>query len=285
MFTNSPRIFAHQASLNKGNFVLPDYILNKTDEEVNLFHRFCPHRMYPLHKPGEHVKNIFCKFHGFEWDETGTPLNNTKKLHCGKVTTGKSGLIFKNFQEPDHSWVEDLAKEKNLRYSHSFQGQSKGSWLWLMDAEADLLHVYNNGIHPFLAQQINLEDIEMDQGDGWILQTHPDGWWLYVFPFTFVEYGRPGCVMVNTVVPDNIDSEYGFKWITQFYYDDSIGPNARMIFETLERVFNEDVQAAELQKGDYYPLMKPMNKYEDHCIHFGKWFLEQKRRAKNGGIA
>lgn len=265
-------MFAHEAVLSAGNFVLPDYILNRTDTEFNLFHRFCPHRQYPMHKPGEHVKSMFCKFHGFEWDETGTPLNNPKKLHCGKLTRGASGLLFRNFEEPDHAWVRDLASEKSLKYSHSVQGSSKGSWLWLMDAEADLLHVYNQGIHPFLASQINLEDIVLDQGDGWILQSHPNGWWLYIFPFTFVEYGRPGCVMVNTVIPDKLDSEYGFKWITQFYYDDRVGPNERLIFETLDMVFKEDVEAAEQQAVDYYPLMKAINRYEDHCVHFGNWY-------------
>ncbi|MEN9389815.1 MAG: hypothetical protein RLY61_899 [Candidatus Parcubacteria bacterium] len=274
MFSNPPRIFAHSSILESGNYVLPDYILNKKDNAFNLFHRYCPHRQYPMHNPGEHVKNISCKFHGFQWDETGEPLNNPKKLHCGSLTEGRSGLLFKNFKEPDHSWVKDLETENHLKYSHSIHGESKGSWLWLMDAEADLLHVYNNGIHPFLAQQVNLEDIIMEQGDGWILQTHPSGWWLYIFPFTFVEYGRPGCVMVNTVIPNDLNTEYGFKWVTQFYYDDNVRANERLIFETLDDVFREDVEAAELQHVNYYPLMKAMNRYEDHCVHFGKWFRE-----------
>jgi phenylpropionate dioxygenase-like ring-hydroxylating dioxygenase large terminal subunit len=276
MFKIVPRIFAHKAVVDKGNFVLPDYILNKGDDTVNLFHRYCPHRMYPLHEPGEHVDNIYCKFHAFEWSKDGTPLNNPKKIHCGTTTTGRSGLVFKNFVEPNHKWVDDLSKETDIVYSHSFHGSSKGSWLWLMDAEADLLHIHKNGIHPFLSQQVVLDDIKTDQGDGWIHQEQPDGWWLYIYPFTFVEYGRPGCVMVNTVIPNDINSEYGFKWITQFYYHPSVGPNTRMIFETLETVFKEDVATAELQKGDYFPLMKAMNKYENHCVHWGQWFLENR---------
>jgi len=271
MFDKPPKIFAHVSALQDKNFVVPEYILNKQGHTINLFHRFCPHRMYPLADPGVQVEKITCKFHGLQWDKTGEPLNNNKKLHCGSAIVGKSGLIFKNFIEPDHHWVDDLSKEKNLVYSHSCQGQSKSSWLWLMDAEADLLHVYRQGIHPFLAQQINLEDIVMEQGDGWILQNHPTGWWLYIFPFTFVEYGNPGMVMVNTVVPHSKNSEYGFDWITQFYYDVTATPDRRYIFETLEQVFKEDVAAAEKQKGNYFPLMKAMNRYEDHCIHFGKW--------------
>jgi hypothetical protein len=277
MFTNPPKIFAHVASVVQGNFVLPEVILNKSHNEINLFHRFCPHRMYPLHTTGEHVSNIVCKFHNFEWDKDGVPVNNTKKLKCGTAEVGRSGLIYKNFVEPNHKWVDDLANETELVYSHSLQGESKGSWLWLMDAEADLLHLYKGGIHPFLSQQIELSDIVTDQGEGWILQSHPGGWWLYIFPFTFVEYGQSGCVMVNTVVPNDINTEYGFKWITQFYYHPSVNPNTRMIFETLETVFKEDVATAELQKGNYFPLMNAMNQYEDHCVHFGKWFKKNKK--------
>ena len=271
MFKNPPKILAHVSSVNNSNFVLPDYILNNGGNQINLFHRFCPHRMYPLHEPGDQVEEIQCKFHNFKWSSNGTPINNTKKLGCGNADIGKSGLVFKNFVEPDHHWVADLAREQNLEYSHSYTGTSKGSWLWLMEAEADLLHVYQQGIHPFLAQQINLEDIVMEQEDGWILQNHPTGWWLYIFPFTFVEYGNPGLVMVNTVIPHSKDSEYGFDWITQFYYDSTATPDRRYIFETLEQVFKEDVAATEKQKGNYFPLMKAMNRYEDHCVHFGKW--------------
>jgi hypothetical protein len=276
MFTNPPKILAHISSVVDGNFVAPEYILNKSNDSINLFHRYCPHRRYPLHTPGEVIQEVSCKFHNFKWQVDGTPINNTKKLGCGQADIGNSGLIFKNFVEPKNHWVIDLAKEQNLKYSHSFTGSSDSSWLWLMDAEADLLHVYNQGIHPFLSQQINLEDIVMEQGDGWILQNHPTGWWLYIFPFTFVEYGNPGMVMVNTVTPRNSTNEYGFDWITQFYYDPSTTFDRRYIFETLETVFKEDVAASKLQRGDYFPLVKAMNRYEDHCVHFGNWVKQHK---------
>lgn len=278
MFNSVPKILAHSSVVDQGNYVLSDYILNKSDDptQVNLFHRYCPHRMYPLHNVGELVQDIWCKFHNFKWDAKGIPINNPKKLTCGSANVGKSGLVFKDFVEPDNHWVDDLAKEKNLRYSHCYTGTSKGSWLWLMDAEADLLHVYNQGIHPFLSQQIDLEDIVLEQGDGWILQNHPNGWWLYIFPFTFVEYGRPGMAMVNTVIPHDANSEHGFDWISQFYYDSTVSADRRYIFETLEQVFKEDVAASEKQKGNYFPLMKAMNRYEDHCVHFGKWVRENK---------
>ena len=271
MFKSIPKIFAHISSVDKGNFVLPEVILNKFNDEINLFHRFCPHRMYPLAEPGEHIEGITCKFHGLQWDKDGTPTNNTKKITCGHADIGISGLIFKNFQEPDHQWVSDLYAEHNLKYRHSYYGSSNGSWLWFMDVNTDLLHVFKEGIHPFLSKQINLEDIKMDEGENWVLQSHPDGWWCCIYPFTFVEYGRPGKLSINTVIPNNINNEFGFTWMTQIYYDDSVDINSKMIFETLEPVFHEDVRAAEMQKGNYFPLTTAMNRYEDHSVHFGNW--------------
>lgn len=276
MFNNPPRIFAHKTIVDNGNFVLPDYILNKGDDSVNLFHRFCPHRMYPLHHPGEHVENIHCKLHNFNWAKDGTPLDNPKKIHCGVTTTGRSGLVFKNFEEPDHAWVDEIANETNLVYSHCVQGESNGSWLWLMDIEADLLHIHKTGIHPLLAQMIDLKDVTTEEGDGWVIQRQPWGWWLYIWPYAFIEYGRPGCLMVNTVIPNSADSEYGFKWVSQYYYDPSVSNERREHFQIIDPVFEEDLETAELQKGDYFPLIKSTSKYEDHCVHFGNWIKENR---------
>jgi phenylpropionate dioxygenase-like ring-hydroxylating dioxygenase large terminal subunit len=279
MFTKKPpKILAHISALDNQNFTVPEFILNKVDTGVNLFHRFCPHRMYPLADPGTHVDEITCKFHGLQWDKFGIPINSDKKLSCGTAEVGLSGLIFKNFQEPDHQWVKDLQAEKNLKFSHTYHGSSKGSWLWFMDVNTDLLHVFKEGIHPFLSKQVNLEDIKMEHGEDWILQTHPDGWWCCIYPFTFVEYGRPGMLSINTVIPDDINTEYGFTWMTQIYYDDAVSVNSRMIFETLESVFHEDILAAEMQKGKYFPLSSAMNRYEDHCVHFGNWIKSNRSK-------
>lgn len=279
MFKHQPKLLGHRSIFEFGNFITPEYILNHGNNyDVNLFHRFCPHRRYPLSENyGIHIKEITCKFHNFQWSEEGVPLNNNKKLKCGSANIGRSGLIFKDFIEPDHKWVNDLQKEEHLNYSHSSQGSSKGSWLWLMDIEADLLHIHNNnGIHPFLSSQISLNDIILEQGNGWILQNHPFGWWLYIYPYSCIEYGYNGKLRVNYIIPHDVDSEFGFDWITQFYYDSDIDCNDRLIFETLDDVFEEDVAAIELQKGKYFPLINPINQYEDHCVHWGQWVIENK---------
>jgi hypothetical protein len=83
---------------------------------------------------------------------------------------------------------------------------------------------------------------------------------------------------INTVIPDDINTEYGFTWMTQIYYDDAVSVNSRMIFETLEPVFHEDILAAEKQKGKYFPLSSAMNRYEDHCVHFGNWIKSNRSK-------
>lgn len=278
MFDRPPKILAHSSVLNQGNYVLHEYIINKGSVGINLFKRYCPHRMYPLHDVGDVVHDIVCNFHNFKWDKNGTPVNNDKKLNCGTATFGRSGLIFQNFHEPNHKWVDDIAQEKNLNYSHCMQGRSAGSWLWLMDAEADYLHVGAGHVHPRLSKIIDSKLAMLDQGDGWILQTHKPNWWsLYVYPYTFLEY-QPGCLAVNHVVPEDVNSEFNFEWITQYYYDDTVDTDQRKEFETLEDVFKEDVNAIEKQRGKYFPLMNSSSRLEDHCIHFGEWYRKNVRK-------
>jgi hypothetical protein len=228
--------------------------------------------MYPLATPGETVNNIICNFHGFEWTKDGVPVNNDRKLGCGSAKIGRSGLIFKDFVEPDHQWVDDLAKETNLEFSHVTTGESTGSWLWMMEIQADLLHVRTGEhvVHPWLSSVEDLDNVNMESGDSWIIQSCSTGWWVFIYPYTFVEWS-PGCLSVNYTTPNDINNEFGFKWITQFYYSPEIVSERKTIFEKLEDVFHEDVVAIESQKGPFYPLMKAVNRLEEHCIHFGKW--------------
>jgi hypothetical protein len=48
MFKNPPKILAHKSAIIEKNYVTPEYILNNDNNSVNLFNRYCPHRMYPL---------------------------------------------------------------------------------------------------------------------------------------------------------------------------------------------------------------------------------------------
>ena len=116
----------------------------------------------------------------------------------------------------------------------------------------------------------------MDSGNGWILQTCSTGWWLFIYPFTFIEWSL-GCVAVNYTIPRDIKNEFGFEWNTQFYFDPAVSVEQRNTFEELiEDVFVEDVAAIEKQKGKYFPIVNAHNRLEDHCVHFGKWVTEHK---------
>jgi phenylpropionate dioxygenase-like ring-hydroxylating dioxygenase large terminal subunit len=273
IFNKPPTILAHKSAVANGNYVTPDYILNKNNNEVNLFHRYCPHRLYPLAKVGDIVQNIVCKFHGFEWSDEGIPINNDRKIVCGKAQIGKSGLIFKDFVEPSHQWVQDLAGETRLEFSHVRTGTSKGSWLWMMEIQADLLHIRKGEdvVHPSLAEATDLDDVAMDHGEGWILQTCSTGWWLFIYPFTFVEWSL-GKIAVNYTTPNDINEEFGFSWHTQYYFNPNVTREERETFEFfVEDVFHEDVETIEQQKGGYFPLMKSISRLEEHCVHFGQW--------------
>ena len=277
MFKNVPQVLAHKSALNTGSFVTPNYILSKNGDEINALSRMCPHRYYPIGEEGETLTEITCKFHGFTFDSSGKPLNNNLRLACTETNIGRSGLVFKNFVEPEHKWVDDLANEKNLVYSHSWSGTSKGSWLWIMEAEADMLHIRKGGIHPWLSENYKPEEVILEQGDGWICQSPPHGWWLYIYPYTFVEWDV-GRVAVNYTIPHDKNSEYGFDWISQFYYDPNISSEQRKTFEMFEDVFKEDVEAIEKQMRPYTPLAKTFNAFEDHTYHFGDWVTKYKNK-------
>ena len=276
MFKNPPKILAHNSALHAGSFVTPEFILSRNDNRINALSRMCPHRFYPIGVEGENIENITCKFHGFQFDSNGTPLNNNLRLPCTDTTIGRSGLIFRNFNEPHNEWVDTLQKETNLSYYCTFSGTSSGSWLWMMDVQVDLLHIKKNGIHPVLSTLINLDDIKMIDGDGWILQTFETGWWLCIYPYTFVEWTE-GCVAINYVIPKDMNHEYGFKWTTQIYFDLSVVTTKQQKdFMLIEDVFKEDVEAIEKQMRPYIPLLTSDSRLENQVVHFGDWVIKNR---------
>jgi hypothetical protein len=263
--------------LSDKNFTTSEYILAKDNDRVKLLNRFCPHRMYPISQPGDRIEQLVCKFHGFEWTKEGTPVNNNRNIHCGSAEISAGGLVVQNFIEPNHKWVDDISNETDLEYSHTLTGASQGSWLWMMEIQVDLLHIRKGEdvVHPELAKVTDLDLVTMEQGEGWVLQSSPTGWWLFIYPFTFIEWS-PGCLAINSVTPNDINNEFGFSWTTQFYYSPSVTEEKRKEMETLEDVFKEDVGAIEMQKGGWFPLKRSSNRLEDHCVHFGEWVLKHR---------
>lgn len=276
MFKNPPKIIGHISALNLGSFVGQEYIMTKVNDKVVLLNRLCPHRFYPISELGN-TDDIICKLHGFSFQKDGNPINNPYKLSCHKSNVGKSGLVFRNFVEPNHKWVEDVSNEKNLQYSHCYTGKSDGNWLWLMEIEADLLHIQKNGVHPWLATQIDPDTVKLENGDDWIYQEHPDGWWVYVFPFIFIEWSK-GCLSINCTFPNDINKETGYTWLTQLYYDPEVPQEKRDIFNKIEDVFREDVLVSEMQKTKYIPYKKSLNRLEDQAVIFGNWVSKNRIR-------
>lgn len=278
MFKNPPKVVGHVSSLKTGLFVGQEYIMSKVDDEIKLFNRICPHRFYPIDETGNQPDNITCKLHGFSFNNDGSSKNSPYKLNCQNYNLGKSGLVFKNFIEPNHKWVNDIASERNLVYSHSYSGKSDGNWLWLMEIEADLLHIIKDGVHPWLATQVDVNSVQLENDDGWIYQEHTDGWWVYIFPFIFLEWSK-GCLSINSTFPYDINKETGFNWLTQIYYDPTISNEKRVVFNKIEDVFREDVLVSEKQKTKYIPYKKSINRLEDQSVVFGKW-VEKNRISK-----
>jgi hypothetical protein len=150
----------------------------------------------------------------------------------------------------------------------------------MMEIQADLLHIRQgkDAVHPNLSEVTDLDVTTLDQGDGWALQTCSTGWWLCIYPFTFVEYSE-GCLAINCTTPHDIKNEFGFDWHTQYYFNNDIPTERRDQFEFyVEPVFKEDVIAIEKQKGPWFPVTVPYNKLEEHCVHYGKWVMANKVR-------
>lgn len=277
MFDLLPIAIAHKKCIEKGMFVAPEYIVSESNGNIKALNKYCPHRRYPLGETGKFLNNIQCQLHGFAFSADGAGINNNRNLTCPSTKLGRSGLLFRDFTEPDHEWVDDLAKETDLIFSHMTSHESHGSWLWSTDIAIDLFHVKSGTIHPLLMQQVDPNEFVLEEGNGWALQRfNEQGWWLFIYPFTFIEYHREGCLAINTSIPNDYNNEYGFKWHTQYYYNRDVHADKRLIFETLDLTFDEDVKAAELQKGDYFPLLKVTDKLEKHGVTFGNWITQHR---------
>ena len=286
MFVDPPQIYAHKSALNNGNFVIEEEIIFKNKDCYSLKSRECPHRGYIMHTPGEVVKNVVCKMHGFAWDSKGKPL--TEKPYCdhfyklphhGEVEVGKSGLLFKNFNEPvDAKWVQVLSEQTDLEFNRTIRGESTGSWLWFMEQLADVLHLRQNGIHPRQSLETPLDIMELGIGDSHVTQiyTLPDGtvgYWIYIFPGFAVEF-EPGKLLINRVIPNDVNEEFGFKWELQLYYSPSVDSVKREAWEKQIEVFMEDIEAVENIKRPFFPLKRMVNDLEKLSQYWGEWYLQ-----------
>jgi nitrite reductase/ring-hydroxylating ferredoxin subunit len=271
MFTAPISAIAHKSAQN---LVTEDVIIFGD----RVLSRVCPHRYFPLGKLGKKCdKQITCKLHGFSFDTfTGRGVNNNLSLPQKQITPTKSGIVYDgDFQEPDHWWVDTIAKEKTMFYRDSFKGKSKGSWLWNYETALDLLHLRKDGIHPWLADQMTTDQVSLDEGDGWVLQHFAGGFWLFLFPYTFIEW-MPGGICIVTVKPDSNDTEYGYSWFGQYYYRLGLPQKVIDDFKRIDEVWNEDVAASKLIRRPFTPMLKSDDPLERHNVVFGEWYKRNK---------
>jgi len=294
MFNNPPNIYAHCSALNNGNFVVQNDIIFKNENEYSLKSRECPHRGYTMYEPGDVIKTVVCKMHGFAWDNEGKPLNNVsdpcrnhfyKLPNHGKLNIGKSGLLFQNFEEhANEDWVMALSKLEDIEFNRTITGESKGSWLWMMEQLTDVLHLRQNGVHPrqSLETPLNDNNIEQTLGENFAIQKYTNindttGYWVFIYPGFGVEF-EPGRLLITRVTPKDKNEEFGFYWEMQFYYSPWVDKNERDEWEKCIEVILEDIYAVERIKRPYFPLKRMVNKYETQMHHWGEWYLKNLKK-------
>ena len=289
MFKNPPNIYAHVSALKNGHFVVEDKIIFNNNNTYSLKSRECPHRGYIMQEPGDIVKTVVCKMHGFAWDNEGKPLDNQndpcrnhfyKLPHYGDLELGQSGFLFQNFKELESSeWVQALKLMTDLEYVKTVRIESSGSYLWMMEQFTDVLHIRQDGIHPRQSLETPLDNIEQTLENGCSVQKNTNinglnvGYWVFIYPSFAIEI-EPGKLIIARAVPKNKDTEFGFTLEIQFYYSPWIDQNMRTEWEKAIDVYKEDIAAVEKIKRPFFPLKKMINKYEEQMYDWGQWYLK-----------
>ena len=291
MFDKSPIIYAHSSALNNGNFVIHEDIIFKNENTYSLKTRECPHRGYIMYKPGDVIKTVVCKMHGFAWDNEGKPLDNKnepcrnhfyKLPNHGKIDSGSSGLLFQNFNEDSNSeWIQELSKMQDLEYVKTVIIKSHGSYLWMMEQLTDVLHLRQGGVHPRQSLETPIDLIEQTLEDGISIQKNTNvngvvGYWVFVYPGFAIEI-ESGKLVIARMIPDNKDNEFGYTLEIQFYYSPWVDKNEREEWEKCIEVYVQDAEAVENIKRPYFPLKRMVNKYEEQMYHWGQWYLNNKK--------
>jgi phenylpropionate dioxygenase-like ring-hydroxylating dioxygenase large terminal subunit len=265
-----PRILTYKNVFKNANFFgSSNFVIN---QNLELFPNRCPHRGNKIIKPGT-TKDLFqCNLHGWQWNNNGQPINNNVSLKSQQATLGESGLVFLNWDEPQGvQWVEDL-KNSTFEYSHSLHKQGFGDWRWQMEMHVDLLHVEK--IHPLLHSYVDCTKLRTERGNDWIAQYHDHGWWLFIYPFTHIEW-EPGCFYFSEMTPK--ENDQGYDVYIHYYFDQQVDSVKRQEFAKMaDQTFDEDIQAVnELSSASSYRM--PSNcqhPLEQDIIHFYNWLKE-----------
>ena len=113
--------------------------------------------------------------------------------------------------------------------------------------------------------------INLDQIKNLICQHHEHGWWLFVYPFTHIEW-EPGCLYFSEMSPR--ENGKGYDVYIHYLFNPSVPADVRSKFiEMAEITFDEDITAVnEISSVSTYRM--PSNaphKLEADIKHFYKW--------------
>ena len=261
-----PKLFGHKDSLKDNKFFASTgYVIN---QDMGAFINSCPHRGFPLLQAGSISDTLRCELHGWQWDHQGNPANNSACLKSRQVTVGRSGLMFSDWEEPvDAKWVTDLANDSFV-YSHSTQRSSTGDWKWQMEMHVDLLHV--NTIHPLLTSYVDICKLQTQSGKDWVCQYHEHGWWLFVYPYTHIEW-EPGCLYFSEMK----QTEFGYEVSIHYLFNKDVPLHVRENFiQVAEVTTNEDLEAVTRLSANskYKAPAKTLNPLEVDIKHFYNWY-------------
>jgi len=266
-----PKILTHTSVFKKENFFGSSHYV--VDQNLKLFPNKCPHRGNKIISPGATKKEFKCGLHGWQWSSDGSPLNNNVTLKPKKASTNKSGLVFLDWEEPiDTQWVNDLSND-TLEYSHSTKKQGLGDWRWQMEMHVDLLHVEQ--IHPLLHSYVDCNTLKTEYGSDWICQYHNYGWWLFIYPFTHIEW-EPGCLYLSEMTPK--ENDQGYDVHIHYLFNPNVDTKTKEHFIMMaETTFDEDITAVnEISANSKYrePNSNANHKLEKDIHHFYKWLEE-----------
>jgi phenylpropionate dioxygenase-like ring-hydroxylating dioxygenase large terminal subunit len=266
-----PKILTHKDTLKTNKFFgNTNYVVNK---DLQLFLNRCPHRGNRIVAPGTCKEEFKCSLHGWRWDLTGKAINNNINLKEKNLNFGNSGLLFLDWTEPKNSiWVDQLKKE-SFTYSHSSYRYGTGDWRWQMEMHVDLLHVKE--IHPLLNSYVDCENLKTEYGNDWICQHHEHGWWLFVYPFTHIEW-EPGCLYISEMSPR--ENNQGYDVYIHYLFNESVNQDVKNNFKNVAEItFDEDIKAVnELSTSSKYrqPGTNLNHPLEKDIHHFYNWLEE-----------
>lgn len=261
-----PKLFGHKDSLKDNKFFASTgYVIN---QDLVAFTNTCPHRGFPIVQAGNIADTMRCELHGWQWDARGTPANNSACLKARQITTGRSGLMFTDWNEPPGAeWVNDLATDSFV-YSHCARRSGTGDWKWQMEMHVDILHV--DKIHSLLTSYVDVGKIRTKYGDDWICQHHEHGWWLFVYPFTHIEW-EPGCLYFSEMV----QTSYGYEVYIHYLFNENTPQHVRENFiKVAEVTFDEDIEAVNKLSANskYRAPAKTLDLLDVDIKHFYNWY-------------